>query len=85
MKAHDIDRFKMINIITDIRYITFRNYTIPSLNLLLDILRSREYRINDKYIFALSHFKKETDTSREYVKNFSTLLLSFLINEFCAT
>ena len=42
--------------------------------------------MNDKYILALSHFKKETETSREYVNNFSTLLLlSFLINEFYST
>ena len=42
--------------------------------------------MNDKDILASSHFKKETDTSREYVHNFSTLLLPlFLINEFYST
>ena len=42
--------------------------------------------MNDKYFLVLSHFKKETNTSREYVNNFSTLLLlSFLINEFYST
>ena len=43
-------------------------------------MRSREYRVNDKYLLALSHFKKETNTSIEYAKkNFRLFFFSHFL------